>query len=104
MCIVCHLHYTADEFKRISTARTGIITAINDCLASLEYLQYTLVKSTNGSSKAAAADDVQNMLETGQMQMIATGVPAAPGMALPGSAAAAAAVVGVGGALGLLSI
>lgn len=87
----------------MSTAKTGLITAINDCLSSLDCLHYTLVKhhdARDSSSKpAAAAEHVQDMLESGQMQMTATGVPAITGV--PTSAAA---VVGAGGALGLLAM
>lgn len=89
----------ADEYKRMSNAKTSLLTAINDCLASLDCLQYTLVRDSDVKAGGKAAEQVQGMLENGQMQLTATGVPAATGVNT-----SAATVVGAAGALGVLSM
>lgn len=101
----CLLLAAADEHKRVSTAKTGLLTAINDCLASLDCLQYTLIRNNdskdNTGRSGTTPDQVHSMLETGQMPMAVGGVPVVAGLGVP---ATAAAVMGAGGALGVLSM
>lgn len=43
-------NFGADESKRTSTAKTGLLQAIHSCLGNLPGLEYTLVKDMHGCS------------------------------------------------------
>jgi hypothetical protein len=97
----------AEEFKRTSTVKTGLIQAVSDCLGSLEHLEYTLVRAGDAAGgKDAAAAAAHEMLASGRAAGVGAGLGAGLGAGMgvgvlgPNNNAAvtgAAAMVGVTG-------
>jgi hypothetical protein len=100
----------AEEFKRTSTVKTGLIQAVSDCLGGLDSLEYTLVKANElagaAGSRLDAAAAAHEMLASGQAAGVGSGLGAGLGAGMgmgvlgPNNNAAvtgAAAMVGVTG-------